>query len=334
MISKTELRDAVAALLCMEAEAQLLRALPDVYYGWVPPTDEVPGHWLGEADERQAQYQLDLAQVAYKAAAERTWSDSENEDLQQALRLAEAARDAARATLDEVRTHRDRLVDAYRTQVLNRRVASLFLKTYRKAIALDWNLYHPAIPESLRAYAQRQLARGPLSPVSVVFLYLSVQSTIEHGEEFQTEAITGYDYLVDNPLATCLLNIDVPEDGSERALRRAYVKELQAKAIRDRRADAHENKDPRDVLADFEYHGLPEQLGAMWISKDENCCSHCKQGVRVRMIHSGGGYRYATVCPNFQDDPQCHYEIESPEFSSRKALRSWAMEQVATEQAA
>lgn len=333
MISKSDLRDAVHFILRQEAEDALLRKNPDVYYGWVPPTDDEPGYWLGAADEQQAEYQLDLAQVAYKAACENTWSDTDNVELQRAVDLAAARRDAAQAKLDEVKAYRERVVEARREQLINRRVAKLFMKTYRKATTLDWDLYDPSIPDSLRNYVLRQLARGPLAPTSMVFLYLTVQSTKQHGEDFQTEALTAYDHLVDNPLATAMLDIDVDDDEPSKQ-RRAYIRELQAQAVRDRRAPAHENKDPRDVLADFEYHGLPEQLGAMWISKDENCCQHCKQGLRVRMVHSGGGYRYATVCPNFAEDRLCHFETESPEFSSRKALRQWATVEWATTQAA
>jgi hypothetical protein len=334
MLSKNDIRDAVHFLLREEAEASLLRKDPDVYYGWVPPTDEHDGYWLGEADERSAEYQLDLALVGLKAAGENTWSDPENPALVTAYELAKARVESCRTALDDVKAYRDRVISGRREQLINRRVAKLFLKTYRKAVKLDWDLYNPAIPQSLRDYCLRQLARGPLAPVSVVFLYLSVQSTLEHGADFQTEAITGQDYLIDNPLVSGGLDIDVPEDAPKAKQRRAYIRELQAQAIRDRRAPAHENRDPRDVLADFEYHGLPEQLGAMWINKDENCCDHCKQGVRVRMIHTSSGYRYATVCPNFRDEPRCHYELESPEFETRKALREWAMVEYATKQAA
>jgi len=334
MLSKNDIRDAVNFLLRQEVEASLLRQNPDLYYGWVEPTEEQDGHWLGEADERSAEYQLDLALVGYKAAAENTWSDPDNAELQRALDLAQARVDSCRQALDEVKAHRDRLVEARREQYIARRVARLFVKTYHKATRLEWNLYHPAIPQSLREYCQRQLARGPLAPVSIVFLWLTIQSTLEHGEDFQTDAITGEDYLADNPLVTCTLNTNVLETQSQAKHRRAYIKELQLQAIRDRRAPAHENLDPRDVLADFEYHGLPEQLGAMWIDKPDNCCEQCKQGVRVRMIHTSKGYRYCTVCPNFQDDPRCTYEPLSPAFSTKKALKQWADVELATAKAA
>jgi hypothetical protein len=333
MMSKHDVREVVAYLLRQQAEDALQRKNPDVYYGWVPPIDDQPGYWLGEADEKNAEYQLTLAEIGYKAAAENTWTDPDNADLLRALELAAVRRDDARAKLDDVKAYRDRVIEARREHLINRRVGKLFLKTYRKAVSLDWDLYNPALPESLREYVLRQRSR-PLGPTSVVFLYLVVQSALEHGADFQTDALTGYDYLADNPLATCLLDVDLTEDDAPAKQRRVYIRELQAQAIRDRKPPAHENKDPRDVLADFEYHGLPEQLGAMWISKDDNCCQQCKQGLRVRMIHCGTGYRYATVCPNFADNAQCHYELESPEFSTRKALKQWASVEWATAQAA
>jgi hypothetical protein len=338
MLSKKDVRAAVHALLFDMEHDALLRRNPDIYHGWVAPVvdeetgEDTPGYWLGEADERQAEYRLDLAEVAYKTACEATWSNPDDVKTQQAADHARALRDEAKAQYYTTKDHRARVVADRRNIVLERRVASRFVKTYRKSMALDWDLYHTAIPESLRRYVMRQLSR-PLSPTSRVFLWLTVQDTIKHGDEFQTEALTAHDYLADNPLVQSYLDIDVPEDEPSRA-QRAYVRELQAQAVRDRMASGHENKDSRDILKDFEYHGLPEQLGAMWIDKGEEQCPHCQQGVRVRMIHSGSGYRYAAVCPNYKDNTQCRFDEVSPKMSSRKALRDWAVVEAALAQSA
>lgn len=338
MLSKDDVRHAVSALLRLEVEDRLQRKLPDVYYGWVSPTadpetgKEVPGYWMGDADIKQAEYRLAMAQVRCRAVNHTTWSDDEADEMRRAQAQADAAVAEAARNLEEVRAFTERAIEARREQLINRRVAKLFLKTYRKAVTMEWDLYNAAVPDSLRRYIQRQLARTPLAPTSVVFLWLVLESTIAHSDDFQTEAITAYNHLASNPLAVAALDIDVPEDEPS-AVHRAYVRELQVEAIRDRRKPAHENLDRRDILADFEYHGMPEQLGAMWIEKGESC-PHCKQGLRVRMVNDGPGYRYAKVCPNYAEDAQCSYDPLSPMRATRRELRDWALVEWATEQAA
>lgn len=338
MLSKTDIRDSVHFMLRQQADATLYRKNPDVYHGWVPPQTDpntgkvTPGHWLGAADEELADQRLQLAKIAYKDADQATWGN-DDPALAKAAKLAEAKVQAAEQRLAEAREHRERLVDGRREQLLNRKIARLFLRAYRESLNLDWDLYNPSVPESLRRYVQRQLSR-PLGPTSRVYLYLLVKDTIQHGEDFQTESLTAYNHLADNPLAVASLDIDVADDEPSRQ-RRAYVRELQAQAIRDRQPPAHANLDPRDVLADFEYHGLPEQLGAMWITKDgPECCPNCKQQTKVRMVHAGTGFRWADVCPNYRTNKNCRYDVKSPVLESRKALRDWAAVEVATAAAA
>lgn len=333
MITKQTIRDSVHFILAQRAEAYLLNKNPDVYYGWVAPAQdpetgkEVPGYWLGEQDERNAEHRKAMAYGAVLQAERACRANEPNADKR--LALAEAGLKAAEQHLDEVRSYRERTIESRRNLLVDRMVAKLFIREYRKSVALEWDLYNPAIPENLRNYVVRQLAR-PIGPTSRVYLYLLVQETIQHGEEFTVEAVTAYDYLADNPLVTKMLDIDVPEDQPS-AQRRAYVRELQAKAIRDRQEPAHPNMDPRDILADFEYDGLPEQLGAMWIDKSpENSCPKCKQGLRVRMVHADVGYRWAKVCPNYADQIECHNEFVSPARATRKELRDWAAVEYAT----
>lgn len=338
MLSKEDVRQAVTALLRLQVEKRLLAKQPDEYYGWVAPATDpetgeaTPGYWLGEADEQQALRRVESATADYQGACRRAWGDRDTEELQRDIRAAEAVLAAAKANLDEVRSYRERIVEARREELIQRLVARRFVREHRRAKAAEWHLYHPAVSQQLRTYIQLQLARGPLAPVSFVLLWLILQDTIQHGESFQTEALTAYDYLVDNPLATSSLDIDEPEFAVNKQ-RLAYLRELQAQAIRDRQAPAHENLDSRDLLADFEYHGLPERLGALWIEKGE-CCEHCHQGVRMRIVHEGAGYRYAKVCPNYRDDTQCTYDPCSPLRSTRAELRTWAQVELATAQAA
>jgi hypothetical protein len=332
MITKDNIRDSVHFLLRERAEASLRHHLPDVYYGWVPPAveadtgKEIPGYWLGAADEEHAKARLSHAE-AMLSQAEYDYRNNQLSDAQ--FEVVEAMVKAAEQNLREVELYRAKVVEGRREQLINRRVAKMFLREYRKASVLDWDLYNPAIPDNLRRYVQRQLSR-PLGPTSRVYLYLLVQETIAHGEDFQTEAITAHDYLADNPLVQGNLDIDVDEDDPYNQ-RRAYVRELQAKAIRDRVPPAHENYDTRDILADFQYDGLPEQLGAMWIDKNEdNSCDRCKQGLRVRMIHASTGFQWAKVCPNYAESIQCHNEPMSPILSTRRELRDWAVVEWAT----
>jgi hypothetical protein len=336
MITKDDVRQLVHTMLAEQIEAELLYRDPDTYYGWVAPAHDpetgrkTPGYWIGQSDIEEATYQVHLAEHNLERADNRL----DPTDPASVASRAAAAQNltAARQRLDEATTFADRMAYERRQQVINRRVAKRFLRYHRKALVLDWKLHHPSIPESLRNYTLRQLARKPIAPTSLVFLYLIIESTREHGADFQTESLTTYNYLADNPLAVAALDIDVPENAPSKA-KRAYIRELQAEAIRERQEPAHANRDPRDVLADFEYHGLPEQLGAMWINKDDNCCDQCRQGLRVRMIHSGSGYRYAKVCPNYRQNAKCHYETLSPVRETRKALKDWATVEWAADQA-
>lgn len=338
MLTKQQVRDAVYALLYQDCEQRLLAKNPDRYYGWVeesvhPDTGEVvPAHWLGEQDVKDAEYAAAVAAERVRLTAQFTWANPDDAELLAQYDAARTAAAAAATRVDEVRSYRDRVVAEKRQQVVDRMVARQFVRVHRLASVVNWaeQLYNPAVPESLRRYVAKQLTRGPLAPVSLVFLYLTVQSTLEHADDFQVEAVTGYDYLADNPLAVSSLDINTPEDAPASRQRRAYVRELQASAIRDRMAPAHENHDPRDLLADFEYHGLPEQLKALWITKDEDAsCPHCQQGVRVRTIHDGAGYRLARVCPNYAHDRQCLYDLLSPCLATRRQVRDWAQNLVA-----
>lgn len=319
MMTKDDVRNTVYSMLYLEVEEAFASKQPDRYNGWVPEHVDphtgvvTPSHWLGESDLKAAEHQLTLAELRAKHASEAEQAE------------ADAHVTACQDRLDECKAHVERMVAGYRHRLIDRFVAKRFLTLYRKAKALDWNLYDPSIPDNLRKYVKRQLDRG-VGPVSLVFLYLVVTSTQDHGANFQTESLTTYDYLADNPLAVASLDIDVSE--RHPAVRKAYVRELRADAIRDRVAPAHPNLDPRDVLADFEYHGLPEQLGSMWIDKDHGC-ANCKQGIRTRIIHHGAGYRWATVCPNYQRNPNCHYDLKSPLMETRQQARDWAYEQLA-----
>jgi hypothetical protein len=329
MISKDAIRDAVYALLYEDANALLARRDPDAFHGWVPGE---PGHWLGQAEEDEARYRVAVAESQYRDAVNDSWSDPDNPAVKARVEAAQARQVEAQEALEQVQRYNQDLLAARRATLIHRLVARLFVRNYRRATRLEWDLYNPAVPDSLRRYVSRQLARGELAPTSMVFLYLILRDTVKHGMDYQTEAITGYDYLVDNPLVRGYLDIDATEDEPSRQ-RREYIRELQAQAIRDRVFTGHANKDPRDLLADFEYAGLPEQLGAMWIDKTD-ACPHCSQGVRIRMVHSGKGYRYAKVCPNYREDPQCAYETLSPVLETRKALRDWAAVEFAAARAA
>jgi hypothetical protein len=316
MLTKHTIRDTVYAMLRTDAEELLARQSADFYHGW----DDVTGRWLGQEELERALHQETLAELFYNTTSSEY--DADCQDKRSALEVATYRLEQARERVWEVQAYNQRLVEARREQVLHRRVAKMFLRAYRRARSLEWDVYHPSVPESLRSYVQRQLGRGTLSPTSMVFLWLTLADTVKHGEDFQTEAITGCNHLLENPFVRASLNIDAPEDKPTEE-RRQYVRELQAQMVRDRRERAHESYDPRDALSDFQYDGLPDQLGAMWIDKDD-ACPRCQQGLRIRVLHSGVGYRFVKACPNYADDAECNYEALSPVVATRKALHEWA----------
>ena len=312
MLTKNDVRSTVHALLREDATAAFLSGDPDAFYGWVKPKtlDDgtvVPGYWLGTAEKAASDHAVAMARIDH----ERTPADL---DLAERYAAAVRARDALEHEVEHQITFR-------REVFIERRVAKEFITAYRKASVLNWNLYHPAIPEDLREYVQRQRARGAVAPTSVVLLYLLVQSTIEHGRTFQVNAPTGENHLVNIPLARTDLDIEAVENEPSKQ-RRQYIKALQAVRAAETRAPAHANGDRRDALADFEYHGLPEQLGALWIDKADGCPT-CGQPLQVKMVHAQHGFRYATVCANYRKG--CTNIPKTPIYTTRRAVRDHAV---------
>lgn len=339
MLTKTDVRAMVHALLAEQVADAFLRKQPDEYYGYVPPQTRkdgttVPGYWLGEPDKQAAKAAMQQARIDFDCAV----TTLEHTDPANAFHaVARAQADAAAAAYyasvrryEDVALTADRAIEARRQLIIERRVAKLFYRMYQRACKFDWDLYNPAIPEDLRRYVIRQRQRGVMSPTSIVLLYLITQHTIEHGEDFQQLAMSGQDYLVTNPLVTADLDIEAVENEPSKQ-RKQYLKALQYQLAYEAKPPAHENYDQRDALADFEYHGLPEQLGALWLDKDGGC-EKCGTPMRVKMIHAKGGYRYATVCSNYRTG--CYLDPQSPIFATRREVRDWAIVEWATTQAA
>lgn len=348
-ITREQVQQFVHIHLREQAETFLLNKSPDEYYGWVPPVTEShvsptlgetitvvsPGHWLGERDEliaRQAVIDAERHLGVATAALTRAKYDYENADPEQVVF------DAACTALTHAKAHLERtyLVSAYaiekrRALVIERDAARLFKQHYRLAMTTTWDLYHAAISNDLRRYLKFwSKKRTTLSPSSVVYLYLVLLDTIQHGESFQTTAITGLNYLAQIPLVRSGLDVNACEDEPSLADRQ-YVNALQSELRIDMRPDAHENGDRRDARADFQYDGLPDQLGALWLDKnDGNECPTCGDKLTTKTVHSPRGYALAEVCPNHKSRAGCTHRPLTPRFDTKTQLRDhlcieWAL---------
>lgn len=350
-ITREQVQQFVHIHLREQAETFMLNKTPDEYYGWVPPETEshdsptlgttvtviTPGHWLGEGDEiraRQAVTDAERLVTVAKATLVQAQYEYDSADAEQAeLDRAQAALRNAKAHLDHTCQVNAYAIEKRRELMIERTAARLFRQNYRVAMTVKWNLYHPAISNDLRRYLKLWSAkRKTLSPSSVVYLYLVMLETIAHGEEFQTNAITGLNYLAQIPLVRSGLDVNACEDQPSLADRQ-YIDALQSQLRIDLRPDAHESGDRRDARADFQYDGLPDQLGALWLDKnDGNECPTCMDKLVTKTVHSPLGYALAEVCPNHRTRPGCTHRPLTPRFTTKMQLRDhlcieWALAQ-------
>ncbi len=339
-ITREQVQQAVYAILRQRAEETILAKTPDEYYGWVPPkkneqgTVTIPGHWLGEQHEttaKQAVADAEARLAEAKRELHRARYEHDNWNVEEAVLVqATAQLTHARDQLSHVQRVNALAIEKRREDMIERRAKRLFLELYRRATTLQWNLYHPAISQDLRRYIKYWREQPGLTPTSVVFLYIVLLETIAHGEMYQTDAITGYDYMAKIPLVRSTLDVNAAEDEPSRA-DREYTRALQTQIKYDLRPDAHENGDRRDVLADWQYDGLPEQLGALWLDKnDGHECRNCHEKLVTKTVHNPKGYALAEVCPNHKHKAGCTHRPLTPRFETKTALRDhlcieWAM---------
>ncbi len=323
MLTKDDVRALVNDLLTMEARELLLQRRPDEYYGWVAPTNDSPGYWIGEQALREKRQAIaDVEEALRMANLQASVADSTTEHYAALCKQ----RSELEATLHDLQLSYSALdskinaaVEARRDFLIAKRAAKLFVDYYSRAVRLPLNVYVPSVPSDLRKYILRQRAKGVNSPLSTVLLYLVVKNTREHALEHQVNAITGESYLANIPLA--LASLDLEHDESKPSRQRREV--MRALAEEKAAEVAHQNHDPRDALADFHYHGLPEQLGALWIDRNENCCQTCEQPLKTRLIFHAGGYRYAVVCSNYRKG--CYIEPMTPPKPTRKEAKDYAL---------
>lgn len=343
--TREQIQQTVYALLRQKAEEVILSKQPDEYYGYVPPkVDKTtgqqiePGYWLGEGDETRAkqavadaEYHLAHAKAERRRAAyEHDTCNVEDAVLVQATEQLRCAQDH----LSRVRRVNDLAIEKRRELLIEKKAQALFLALYRRATKLEWNLYHPAVSDDLRTYIEFWRKQPGLTPSSLVFLYITLLETIDHGDSHQTEAISANDFMARIPLVRSRLDINATEDQPSRS-DREYVKALRAQLAYDTRPDAHENGDRRDVLADWRYDGLPDQLGALWLDKnDGHECDNCHEKLTKKTVHSPKGYALAEVCPNHKEKPGCTHRPLTPRFATKTELRDhlciqWALGQAA-----
>lgn len=341
-ITREQVTTLVYAHLRERAEAIILANTPDLYYGWRPAKIDKdtgaivrPAGWIGEEDERRARQavrdaneQLRRATVAQQAA--RYYHD-ETPDEDAAVAAATGLLVHQERELTQVLDVVTKQIERYRERCIESLANKLFKRTYRRAMNLEWDVYHPAIDNDLRRYVKFwHKKKDQLTPSSVVFLYLIIEESITHAEQFGTTAISGENYLAKIPLVRAGLDVRAAEDEPSLADRQ-YVDAWQEQLRYAARPDAHENGDKRDSLADFVYDGLPEQLGALWLDKnDGHECPNCHEKITQRTVHNTKGYAIAEVCPNYKHKAGCTHRPLTPRFATKMQLRDhlcieWAL---------
>lgn len=343
-ITRDQVQQCVYVILRERAEDIILRKQPDEYYGWVPDQYTKDGelveraHWIGERDETTAKQALADAQ-RHLARCQR--DQQEARYFHETTPVEDAVLTQAKVQLCEAEAHLAKVqhvnalaITKRRELMIERKAKNLFLRLYQKARAVPWDLYHPAVSTDLRRYLTFWKDKPGLTPSSVVFLYLVLQETIAHGESHQVDAITGYDHLAKIPLMRARLDVEACEDEPSRA-DQEYVRALQAQMRYDARPDAHENGDRRDVLADWQYDGLPDQLGALVLDKnDGHECANCHEKITTKTVHSPKGYAVAEVCPNHKTKAGCTHAPVTPRFATKTQLREFLCLQWALAEAA
>jgi len=331
-ITREQVQQSVYVILRQQAETLLLQKTPDEYYGWVPPTLDkktkrvtTPGYWLGEQDDvraRQAVADAEAQVVHTKRLQRRAHYEHQYAPAEDAaVAQAEEQLSIAQAHAARIQQINALAITKRRELLIEKKAQSLFIALYRRAMTLKWNLYHPSVSDDLRRYLQFWRKDPHLTPSSVVFLYVTLLETIAHGDSHQTEAISGNDYMAAIPLVRARLNVNACEDQPSRA-DREYIKALRTQLAYDTRPDAHENLDRRDVLADWRYDGLPDQLGSLWLDKnDGHECENCHEKLTTKTVHSPKGYALAETCPNHIDRPGCTHRPLTPRFATKTDLR-------------
>lgn len=296
----------VRILLEEKARDVLLRKHEDYYYGWVDEGDNT-GHWLGAAHEHRAKQYLADTEAAYDQARADAAGVTDPTD-PRAVAKHQAERDLAKARhqLDRITRHIDAAIEKRRELRIRKLVTQMFLKYYRRARTQAWPLYDPGVPADIRAYVSRWKDRPTLTPTSLVFLWLVVEECRDHATTMSLQGFGTTDWLAAMPLIQSGLDTDAAEDEPSYA-QRQYIRTLQ----RPDPAPAHENLDPRDILAGYPYDGHTED--------ETDRCPTCQGYRRERTIEVRGKYQRAIACDNWATT--CAFDTTSPSFKTKQDLR-------------
>lgn len=308
-MEQKEIAAYVRMILTEKATDILLRNDPDFYYGWSND------HWLGEKLELKAKEALSSAE----RRRDRALANIEDlPKLHPEYASGKAVLEAQQAEVDKLRKNLEKLQKQVQAAIERRRefriqalATKLFMRYFNKARVMPWPLYDPGIPNIIRKYVLAWKGR-PLTPTSLVFLWLVVEESNDHGETFQVEGADQEAYLLQNPLALSPLDIDALEvEPTKKA--REYLRELQRKEA----VPVHENRDSRDNRADNTYDGLPS-LPVMWTDDDDPKKCTCGQYRRNRIVHIRSRYYYVEACPNFATT--CRFEYLTQGFVTKEEL--------------
>lgn len=326
-------------MLTTQALDDLRRRDPDLYYGYVPPetvthihlvrlakdtglpvfseTTEVvrPGHWLGEQELQDAVYQATLA----RAIAQRTQTP---EDI--------AFAETKEAEASAARIDQETLLERYRHQLIERRVARMYKQRCARLPVLLRELRHPSVPNTIRAYVQRQIERYDLrkdtlpDPVRV-FLCLILEDA-KASEDFTAIAPGGQQF------PDVFFGEEEPQEApawadqkvKRRAAKRRATALAQQKFIEDLEQQERFESALGHVLERERggYDGLPT-LNALYPTEPENQCPHCQQPITQRRVHNvRKGYAMALTCRR-----DCSWELVTPYFRDRKQLAAYRSKQ-------
>lgn len=304
-------RDYVYAALAERAKDWLLKTQEDWYYGWVAKDNE-RGHWLGErfltaANQRlyEATNQLEHAEAD---AAGLTEHDAQAYlDAQRQLATAQQVLDLARIHYDQTQQRIEQAVAKRRQLRIDRLVTSSFLRLYRKSQQANWPLWGPGVPPALRKFILRWKDHPKIAPQQRVFLWLILDDTNRHADEFGVTAIGYQDWLANLELVTSAMDTDARESEPSKA-RPDFLRQLQYREP----MPAHDNLDPRDTRADLPYDG-PAREDA------DDRCPTCQGFLKPRTIQLGNKYAQALACDRYATT--CRYELLTDLFPSRDDLQ-------------
>lgn len=304
-------RDYLHVALRDRAEQYLRTRHEDWYYGWVD-TGHGTGHWMGQRHEDAArQYLHDMTERLDQARANAAGLRLEDDkaaylDAQAALHVATCELDHARIRFDRVQQRISQAIEKRRALRIERLVTQLFLKYYRQAITKPWPLWGPGVPPALRRYILRWKDHPKIAPNQLVFLWVILDDTRQHADEFGVTAVGYQDWMANLELVTSVMDTDARESEPSKATR-DFLRQLQYREPE----PAHENYDPRDTRADLVYDG-PAREDA------DDRCPTCQGYLRPRVIQIRGKYAQANACDRWATT--CRYDLLTDLFATRDAL--------------